>query len=39
MGGYISLPAAFGAAEAEPWIARSLAYVRDLPPKRKKTRR
>jgi hypothetical protein len=33
MGGYVSLPAAFGEAEARPWIARSLEYVSALPPK------
>jgi len=36
MGGYISLPARFSDAEAKQWIARSLAYVSTLPPKKKK---
>ena len=36
MGGYVSLPKGYGEAEAKPWIAKSLAYVSSLPPKRKK---
>jgi TfoX/Sxy family transcriptional regulator of competence genes len=36
MGGYTSLPRALGDAEAKQWIARSLAYVSSLPPKRRK---
>ena len=36
MGGYVSLPKAFGDADAKQWIARSLAYVSAQPPKRKK---
>jgi len=36
MGGYVSLPATISEAEAQHWIARSLAYVSGLPPKRKK---
>jgi TfoX/Sxy family transcriptional regulator of competence genes len=36
MGGYVSLPHSFSDTEAKQWIARSLAYVSALPPKRKK---
>jgi len=36
MGGYVSLPTTFGDAETQHWIARSLAYVSALPPKKKK---
>ncbi len=38
MGGYVTLPPAWRAtpAEAEPWIAKSLALIGTLPPKRKK---
>jgi TfoX/Sxy family transcriptional regulator of competence genes len=36
MGGYVSLPPTFSDADAEKWIARSLAYVGALPPKKKK---
>jgi TfoX/Sxy family transcriptional regulator of competence genes len=36
MGGYVSLPATCSEAEAKQWIARPLAYVSALPPKRKK---
>jgi hypothetical protein len=36
MGGYVALPAAWGAAEAEAWVARSLALVGALPPKQGK---
>ena len=34
MGGYVTLPAACGAAEAEPWVATSLRQVAALPPKK-----
>ena len=33
MGGYVSLPEAWGASEVEPWAARSLAHVSSLPAK------
>jgi len=35
MGGYVSLPAAWRSspAKARPWVAKSLAHVRALPPK------
>ncbi len=38
MGGYVTLPSAWRAtpAEAEPWIATSLALIGALPPKVKK---
>ena len=38
MGGYVTLPSAWRAtpAEAEPWIAKSLALIAALPPKVKK---
>ena len=36
MGGYVSLPQSLSDTEAKQWIARSLAYVSALPPKRKK---
>jgi TfoX/Sxy family transcriptional regulator of competence genes len=36
MGGYVSLPASFSDADAETWVARALAYVRTLPPKKQK---
>ena len=36
MGGYRTLPLTFTAAQAQVWIARSLAYVSTLPPKKKK---
>src|SRR5438105_6784515 len=36
MGGYVSLPTTLSEAEAQQWIARSLAYVVALPPKKKK---
>jgi TfoX/Sxy family transcriptional regulator of competence genes len=35
MGGYVSLPATLPEAEAKKWIARSLAFVSTLPPKKK----
>ena len=37
MGGYVSLPAAVTAKDAQPWVRRSLEYVGSLPPKEKKT--
>ena len=37
MSGYVSLPATFDAARAEPWITKSLAFVASLPPKAKRT--
>ena len=36
MGGYVTLPPAWDQAEAEPWVARSLAMVAALPAKTKK---
>lgn len=38
MGGYVTLPAGWreAPAEAEPWVASSLATVGALPPKKKK---
>ena len=36
MGGYVTLPAAWSAEEAAPWIDRSLAHVAALPPKKPK---
>lgn len=38
MGGYVTLPASVAAdpVAAEPWVARSLAVVAALPPKKKK---
>jgi TfoX/Sxy family transcriptional regulator of competence genes len=36
MSGYVTLPAAWGAQDAEPWIQMSLAAVSGLPPKRPK---
>jgi TfoX/Sxy family transcriptional regulator of competence genes len=36
MGGYLTLPAAQSADEAQRWVAASLAYVAALPPKKKK---
>jgi hypothetical protein len=36
MGGYVTLPAAWSAGEAGPWIERSLAHVAALPPKKPK---
>jgi TfoX/Sxy family transcriptional regulator of competence genes len=35
MSGYVTLPGAWGAAEAEPWVDRSLALVAAMPPKKK----
>jgi TfoX/Sxy family transcriptional regulator of competence genes len=34
MGGYVTLPGDWAAAEAGPWIEKSLAYVAALPPKK-----
>jgi TfoX/Sxy family transcriptional regulator of competence genes len=39
MGGYVSLPAAFPEAQAQQWIAKSLAYVAAMPPKKAKPSR
>jgi TfoX/Sxy family transcriptional regulator of competence genes len=36
MGGYVTLPATFDEPAARPWIARSLAHVSGLPPKKPK---
>ncbi len=36
MGGYVTLPAAWDQARAEPWVARALAQAAALPPKKKK---
>src|SRR5262249_23596259 len=36
MGGYVSLPTALSDDQAKTWIARSLAYVAALPPKKTK---
>ena len=36
MGGYVTLPSAWSAEEAAPWIDRSLAHVAALPPKKPK---
>jgi TfoX/Sxy family transcriptional regulator of competence genes len=36
MGGYVTIPAEWGAAEARPWIEKSLASVAALPPKKPK---
>lgn len=39
MGGYVTLPAAWSPAEAQPWVARSLDVVSALPPKAKKPKK
>jgi hypothetical protein len=36
MGGYVPLPVSFSDADAATWVARALAYVSTLPPKKKK---
>jgi TfoX/Sxy family transcriptional regulator of competence genes len=36
MGGYVTLPAAWSADDARPWIDRSLAHVAAMPPKKPK---
>ena len=36
MGGYVTLPATFTPAEAQPRVTRSLDYVSELPPKKPK---
>jgi TfoX/Sxy family transcriptional regulator of competence genes len=36
MGGYVSLPADLGDAEARRWTRAALAYVATLPPKKKR---
>jgi TfoX/Sxy family transcriptional regulator of competence genes len=33
MGGWVTLPAAWSASQAEPWIHAALAYIGSLPPK------
>ncbi|MDQ3811664.1 MAG: TfoX/Sxy family protein [Chloroflexota bacterium] len=37
MSAYVSLPTAFTAETAQPWVRRSLDYVGSLPPKASKT--
>lgn len=37
MGGYVTVPAAWTPAQAEEWVATSLATVGALPPKQAKT--
>ena len=37
MGGYVTLPADWSAAEARPWIEKALAHVSTLPPKKPTT--
>ncbi len=39
MTGYVTLPTAMGTADAQRWVAASLAYVGALPPKKAKTKR
>jgi TfoX/Sxy family transcriptional regulator of competence genes len=36
MGGYVSLPSGCTGSDAGPWIAKALAYVASLPPKKPK---
>jgi hypothetical protein len=36
MGGYVTIPAGWGVAEAQPWIEQSLASIAALPPKKTK---
>lgn len=36
MSGYVTIPARWSAAEASEWIENSLAYVSEMPPKKKK---
>jgi TfoX/Sxy family transcriptional regulator of competence genes len=36
MGGYLSLPASYGDAEASAWVDRAREYVATFPPKPKK---
>ena len=36
MGGYVTLPAGWSATQAEGWVARALATVGALPPKKAK---
>ena len=40
MNGWVTIPSAWRStpAEADPWIAAALAYIRQLPPKAKKKR-
>ena len=35
MGGYVTLPAAYDAAAAGPWIAQAMKHVATFPPKKK----
>ena len=39
MGGYVTLPAAWTAVDAQPWVARSLDLVSALPLKAKKAKK
>jgi hypothetical protein len=34
MGGYVTIPGDWSAAQAEPWTHKSLAHVTALPPKK-----
>jgi hypothetical protein len=36
MSGYVSFPATYTAAAAQPWVAKSVAYVGELPVKTRK---
>jgi TfoX/Sxy family transcriptional regulator of competence genes len=36
MAGYVTLPVSFDEPAARPWIAKSLAYISELPPKKPK---
>jgi TfoX/Sxy family transcriptional regulator of competence genes len=35
MGGYVTLPAGWSAAEARPWVEKAFAHAAALPPKKK----
>jgi TfoX/Sxy family transcriptional regulator of competence genes len=35
MGGYVTIPAAWSADDARPWIERSLVHVSSLPPRKR----
>jgi TfoX/Sxy family transcriptional regulator of competence genes len=39
MGGYVTVPEGWSAADAGPWVAKSLATVGALPPKVKKAKK
>jgi TfoX/Sxy family transcriptional regulator of competence genes len=39
MGGYLTLPASFGQADAAVWVERACEYVATLPPKVKKAKK